>query len=324
MIAMTHINEPWLTKYSKQSVDLGGPNPDIRIIETGNIWQNLVENGGFLTNENIDRYIKKVQMTEPHNYGPRILGDSMMAGQVIFSSFRDEDPYVAPDFEVPRDWTWWEAFDPADIRDTIWIFFAVSPDDIEIDGQRANRVYLADYERYPSRDTVEDMAHYVKKRREELKYGEEAYSIVMDRKHGRREYKTETDKERKSWEEMFLNQEIGYLDLADQKPGDIEVGHKIIREYLKPQPCRREGKDIPGLVIMDRCRSRGKGPGPIEAFENYRKKRTSDDPEDDEYKDVMDAIRYGLMKIPTYVDKGRFKRLRERRTSKPVSELAGR
>jgi len=318
MIAMTHVNEPWLRPLEKESIDMGGPDKDFRVIKTGSIWENLVEKGGFLTKSAIERFIKEVKATEPHNYGPRILGDSMLTGQTIFGMFRDEPPFVVPDFEIPRHWTWWEGVDPADTKDTIWVFVAVSPYDITINGQRAYRCFVVDYFRFPPRDSITDIADAVKKRRLELGY-EKPYAIVLDRKHGRRIQKAEKHTDRRTWEEMLTNVGIGYIELADQKSGDVETGQKIIKEYLKPQFWKLEDRDVPGLVFLNRCHSRGAGPGPIEAMENYRCKRGSNEPMDDENKDVVDALRYVMMKIPSYVDPA----FRVREEYVPVSKHTG-
>jgi len=299
-MTFTSLKEPWVKKeLADLSINYGGSNENIRIVEGGDIWENSIENGGFMTCEAIDHWIETSVSKE--NYSTRVLGLWLASGALIFQSFKDEYPCVCPTFEVPSHWTWWEAIDPHDGKDTIWIFGAVSPYEVTISGEVVNRVFITDYMRLPPAMTISEMAIEVKKRRLELGY-ESVYSIVLDGKYGRRRQKTLDENDLATWEEKLEDVNIGYIELADQSPGDVELGHKIIKEYLKPQFWKLEETEVPGVVFMERCRGQG---GPIEAMMNYRQKKDSVDPVDDEFKDVCDTVRYLLRKQPTFVDRDR-------------------
>ena len=143
------------------------------------------------------------------------------------------------------------------------------------------------------------MVRDVKIRRVQLGY-EDPYMVVIDAKHGRRTQKPLSYRDEETWEEKLDNVDVGSIELADQKPGDLSLSHKVVREYLKPQFFKLADDEIPGIVFLERCRGVG---GPIEAMLKYRLKKNSDKPEEDEYKDMTDIIRYILMKMPTYVEK---------------------
>ena len=314
-MAFTSLKEPWIyDMIAERSVDYGGDDKTTRVVEFGDIWQNHVSKGGFLSTQAIEEFIADVPKEEQP---ARIHGEWMRGGERIFGSFIDGEPYVCPDYEIPKHWTWYEGIDPHDGKDTIWIFLAVAPNEINILGERVNRVFLVDYLRLSSGMSISEMAKEIKIKRAELGYTE-PNSITMDGKHGKRRQASVSYRDSVSWQEKMEDVDIGYIELADQKPGDVDVGHKIVREYLKPQYSKLFEKEVPGLVVMER--NRGKG-GPIEAMLKYRRKKDSDKPEDDEYKDPMDALRYPLMKMPTYVERYV---MEDRASGRVVNEYTGR
>ena len=315
LMTFTSLKEPWIKKeLADKSIDCGGSDKNIRVVELGDIWQNHIDKGGFLTDNAIDEFIKIVPKDE---YGSRVFGQWMESGALIFSSFKEEYPYVCSTFEVPSHWTWYEAVDPHDGKDTIWLFAAVSPYEITISGDIVNRVFIADYLRLPPAMTISEMAIEIKKKRLELGY-RDAYSIILDGKFGRRRQKTIDENDLATWEEKLEDVDIGYIELADQSPGDVELGHKIIKEYLKPQFWKLEETEVPGVVFMERCRGQG---GPIEAMMNYRQKKDSIDPVDDEFKDLVDPTRYLLRKQPTYISRDK---MSAEEVYSPRSKWAGR
>jgi hypothetical protein len=223
----------------------------------------------------------------------------MTGGERIFGSFKDEWPYVCPDFEVPKHWTFWEGLNPHDGKDSEWLFFAVSPQEVNILGDIVHRIFCIDYIRFPSDVSITEMVRDVKIRRIELGYSE-PYAIVIDAKHGKRTQKPLEYRDEETWEEKLNAVDVGYIELADQSPGRIDVSHKIVREYLKPQFYKLADAEIPGIVFFERCRGEG---SPVEGMLKYRFKKSSDKPEEDEFKDICDPIRYVLMKMPEYVEK---------------------
>jgi hypothetical protein len=294
MIAMTHLKEVWINDLEDQSIDMGGQDENIRIIETGNIWENVIEKGGFLTQESVDEFIKIVPKEE---YDARILGQAMARGSRIFSSFVDEFPYVIPNYDIPKHWTKIEGIDPADGKDTKYLFMAVSPYDISIFNNVVNRVFVFDYMNFPPGMSLADMVVEIKRRRLQHHY-DNPYIIKMDGKYGARRSARMDRKEPSTWQEKLELAGLGYISLSENRPGSVDLGHKQIIEYLRPQYSKIDECEIPGIVFMERCRGEG---GPIEAMKKYRRKPNSDEPEE-KYKDFIDILRYVLEDYPIYMD----------------------
>jgi hypothetical protein len=90
---------------------------------------------------------------------------------------------------------------------------------------------------------------------------------------------------------------LGYIRLSQSSPGDVELGHKLVREYLKFYFNALTGKTKPGIMFArDGCRGPG---GPIHHMFNYQYKEDADKPMV-EFKDFPDIIRYMCMEQPTY------------------------
>ena len=90
---------------------------------------------------------------------------------------------------------------------------------------------------------------------------------------------------------------LGYIRLSQSKPGDVELGHKIVREYLKHHHSVLTDKSKPGLMLaQDRCRGAG---GPIHHLFNYQYNPKNDKPLED-FKDFSDIVRYICMEQPVF------------------------
>ena len=81
------------------------------------------------------------------------------------------------------------------------------------------------------------------------------------------------------------------------KPGDVELGHKLVREYLRFHHSTMTNDDKPGLMFAQEG-ARGTG-GPIHHMFNYQYDPKRDKP-DDEFKDFPDIIRYIALEQPVY------------------------
>ena len=312
-MTFTSLKEPWIKDFADASVDYGGPDRATRVIEAGNIWQNSVENGGFLSPTAIEEFIKIVPKEE---YPARVMGEWMQSGGVIYSSFREEEPWVIPSFDVPKHWTWIESVDPHDAKPTRWLFCAVSPYEINIEDEVLNRIFVVDYLNLHSSMTINEMAESVRRKRLDLGYGAKGpHMILLDAKYGKKRTITMTQDEPVTWEEKLNDVGIGYIELSFSKPGSVELGHKLVRAYLRPQFFKIAEKDMPGLVFFDRCRGLD---GPTETMRKYRYKVGADVPEED-YKDHADCIRYVCLSRPKYIDADRM-----RQTYQPRDRFAGR
>ena len=313
-LTFTSLKEPWIKDLADSSVDCGGLDRGTRVVEGGDIWQNSTRNGGFLTDEAIAEFIKIVPKEE---YDARVLGKWMNSGSVIYGSFRDEEPYVIPSFDIPRHWTRIESIDPHDAKPTRWLLCAVAPYDIDIDDEVLDRIFVIDYLNLHSSMTIYEMVQAVKRKRLDLGYPDKGpFSILLDAKYGRkRTVATATTDEPITWEEKLGDAGAGYIELSISKPGSVELGHKITRAYLRPQYFKVAERDMPGLIFFDRCRGID---GPIESMRKYRYKIGTDQPEED-FKDFCDCVRYVCLSKPKYVDPER-----GHQTFQPRDRYAGR
>lgn len=294
-MTMTSLKEPWVKDVADTSVDYGGTDRNLRVVEGGTIWENSIENGGFLTQEAIDEFVKIVP---PEERRTRLYGDWMSSGTTIYGVFQDKTPWVIPAFNVPKHWTRIEALDPSDARATQWTFGVVSTQDININGEVRQRIFIVDHLAILARSSIEDIEYAVREKRHELGYYNPSV-IIIDAKHGRREAVAMDSIQPTTWQDKLEEVGIGYVDLSRSNPGDVELGHKMVRQYLHPQFSTMEGGEVPGVVLFDNC---GGESSLIEGMKRYRYKPNSIKPEE-KYKDVVDPIRYLVAYGPSYIER---------------------
>ena len=204
----------------------------------------------------------------------------------------DRAVHIYPDFEIPRNWMRIEVVDPHDARPTRWLFIAVSPDEITVNGKSANRAYVYTY--LLANGNVEDIVRQVRVKRAEHNYIEPEM-VILDAKFGSKTVKTMMDVT--SWEEELDRAGIKKIILSHSDPGDIALGHKRVKEYLKPHFSKTRNLAFPGLLFAeDGCRG---DRGPIQDMFNYQWKQGTDKPEE-AYKDFCDCVRYFALEQPVY------------------------
>jgi hypothetical protein len=122
--------------------------------------------------------------------------------------------------------------------------------------------------------------------------------------------------EGKSWQEELEKQGIKRMVLSDSKPGDVELGHKMVKEWLEPKFSTLHNKELPKMMFFKRgCGGEG---GPIYQMKRYSyddmgeksEKNASPKPKD-LHKDFPDTIRYLVMQNPKYHDPERKKAANE-------------
>ena len=312
-MTFTSLKEPWIKDFADVSVDYGGNDRGTRVVEAGDIWENSVERGGFLDREAIEEFIKIVPKEE---YPARVLGQWMQSGSVIYSSFRDDSPFVIPSFDIPRHWTRIESVDPHDAKPTRWLFCSIAPYDINVDDEVVSRLFITDYLNLHSSMTIPEMVKAVHQKRLDLGYMDRGpWAIMLDAKYGKKKTVAMTAEEPVNWEEKLEEAGVGYIQLSYSKPGSVELGHKIVRSYLRPQFFKIADKEMPGLIFFDRCRGID---GPIETMRKYRYKTGTDQPEED-YKDWADTVRYICLEKPKYLEVDKM-----RQPFQPRDRFAGR
>jgi phage terminase large subunit-like protein len=308
---MTPLKEPYIyDKFSLKAFTHGGEDQEIAVIRAP-IWDNcrdycrpcnliIPENAeertikrcpkcnqvmGFIPKAGIDQYLSTLDADERE---AREEGKWHHLSGLVYKEI-DREKHVYDDFTIPKNWMKIESVDPHDARPVHWLFGAVSPEEIEIEGKKRNRIYWYDY--LLAKGDVDEIVRQVKAKRALHGY-EVPYFVVLDKKFGEK-----TQMEEKSWQTELERRGISRIRLSHSSPGDVELGHKITREYLKPQFSQLIGTAKPGMLWAKRACT-GKD-SPFHAMCNYQYKENKDKPEE-EYKDWCDCTRYAAMEQPVY------------------------
>jgi len=240
---------------------------------------------GFLARAGIDEYLKILPEDERIS---REEGRWLHLAGLVYKNF-SEQAHVYEDFMPPSRWMFVEGVDPHDARPTNWMFGAVSPEEIEIFGKKKNRIYWFDY--LLATGSVDEIARSVKANRALYGY-DHPFAVVLDAKFGQK-----TQMEHKSWQSELERAGIKRIKLSHSAPGDVELGHKIVKEYLKPQFSSLTGAAKPGMMFArEGCRGAN---GPIKAMQSYQYNAKTGKAEED-FKDLCDCIRYVAMEQFTY------------------------
>jgi len=317
---MTPLKEPYIyDEYTLKAANMGGDDDEIAVIR-GEIWDNCIDwcrqcnleipenqildenyklprpipkcpscgkTMGFITKDGIDEYLKTL---DPEEREAREKGIWKHLSGLVYKVL-DRDVHEYADFGMPRHWMKIEGVDPHDAQPTCYLFGAVSPEEIEIQGKLRNRIYFYDY--LLLKDDLDTIVRKVKMKREQHGYSKPKW-IVMDQKYGAR-----TEMEGKCWQDELTRRGLGYIKLSLSRPGDVELGHKLVREYLKPHHSVLTNQTKPGMMFAkEGCRGQG---GPIHHMFNYQYRAGKDDP-DKKFKDFPDIVRYVVLEEPIYQD----------------------
>jgi len=242
---------------------------------------------GFILKEGINEYLKTL---DPEEREAREKGLWKHLSGLVYKEL-DRDAHVYDDFDIPRQWMKIEGIDPHDAAPTCYLFAAVSPEDIEIRGKVRNRIYIYDY--LLLKEDIDTIVRKVKEKREHHGYSKPKW-IILDAKYGIR-----TEMEDRTWEDELQRRGLGYVRLSSSRPGDVELGHKLVREYLKMHHSMLLGVSKPGMIFA-RGACGGEG-GPIHHMFNYQyNSKPGQDQPDKAFKDFPDVIRYMAMEQPVY------------------------
>jgi hypothetical protein len=309
---MTPLKEAYIyDEYSLRAKNNGGDDDEIAVIR-GEIWDNcqdwcyrcridIPENHeerfihrcpqcgitlGFMTKAGIDEYLKTL---DPEEREAREKGLWRHLSGLVYKEL-DREVHLYEDFPIPKGWAKIEGCDPHDARPSKYLFGAISPEEIEIEGKHRNRIYFYDFI-LSKGENMDDFVRKIKMTREKHGYSKPKW-VVLDAKYG-----TRTEMEGKSWEDELRTRGLGYIKLSQSKPGDVELGHKIVKEYIKPHHSTLTDKTKPGILFAkNACTGIG---GPIHQMFNYQYKENADKPEED-FKDFPDIVRYICMEQPVY------------------------
>ncbi len=232
---------------------------------------------GFIPKAGIDEYLKTL---DPEEREAREKGIWKHLSGLVYKEL-DRALHIYDDFPVPKSWMKVEGVDPHDARETHWGFGVVSPEEIEVFGKKRNRIYW--YDGITVKGSVEEIVRRVKSIRALHGY-DEPKAVVLDRKMGEK-----TQIEGISWEGRLGEAGIKHIRLSQSAPGDVELGHKIVRAYLTAQYSELIKAAKPGMMFAKRgC---GGQKGIVRAMFNYQYDEDSGKPKE-EWKDWPDVVRY--------------------------------
>jgi hypothetical protein len=244
---------------------------------------------GFMPRAGIDNYLKTI--TDQDEREAREEGKWKHLSGMVYKEL-DREAHLYADFTIPRGWMRIECVDPHDARPTRWLFGAVSPEEITINGRPANRIYFYTY--LLASGNIDTIARSVRVMRAKHDYKEPAM-VILDAKFGTKTVNTAY--ETTSWEEELDKASIKHIRLSHSAPGDIALGHKLVKQYLQPHYSTVQNREFPGMMFArDGCSGLR---GPTQDMWNYRWKEGSDQPEQD-FKDFADTVRYVAMEQPVY------------------------
>lgn len=271
-----------------------GKDDDIVVVR-GKIIDNHVVSGGVLTDEGIWEFAKKLWF-KPAAWNARIEGEPKHFSGIVYGEELDRTIHIEPGYPAPPDWTFYEGVDPHDGKATKWGFFAALPERFTLqNGRQVYRIHMIDYLNVEGK-TIANIVKLVRLRRVEIGYYTPQW-VVLDAKYGKRTQMA-TGELRTTWYNELKKYDKGtrYV-LSDSNPGNVETGHKIVKEYLDPKWSTLYGKAIPTFSFFDTC---DKGPeSPVSDMFAY-----SYDEEGkiiDKCKDWPDVIRYVLTRYPKHI-----------------------
>ena len=247
---------------------------------------------GFIPKLGIDDYLKTLDEEERE---AREFGKWHHLSGLVYKTL-ERPSHTYDDFKIPTTWMKVEGLDPHDARASCWLFGAVSPEEIEIFGTTCHRIYFYDY--IFSQDSIEGLSRQVEATRKLHGYDQPAF-VILDAKWGTKENirSDSLEAEHKTWQTELERMGIKRIKLSQSSSGDVGLGHKIVREYLKPHYSKLTQTAKPGVMFAKKgC---GGPHGPVHYMFNYQYDEKTGKPKED-FKDWPDVVRYISMEMPKY------------------------
>lgn len=272
-----------------------GLDDDIVVVR-GYVADNMEQSGGILTEDAVWSFIKKVSHSNVE-YEARVEGTPKHFAGVVYEEL-DRDIHIIEDFLVPRFWSFYESIDPAEGKPVAWSFFAVSPWQFELSERRTvNKAFQIGYLAIQG-EPISEITRRVRIKRAELGYTRPIW-VVLDAKYGLRTMQTGEDTTNWQTELRKFDPGIRYI-LSISKPGSLETGESIVKEYLKAKYDSLHNTHTPTFQIFRSCEHPTDSFNPISQMFNYAKDEDNPSKRTEEYKDFPDTIRYFLAKYPRY------------------------
>lgn len=241
-MTMTPISQPWIHDviYTRANEPDKHGYAAVRLFKFS-IWDNCVDNGGYLRRADIEEYFSDLDEAELE---ARLHGNFIHLAGRVFKTWQPEPPYWVPCFKIPEAWPRLVVIDPHPRKPIAVLWVAIDPDDRLI-------VYRELFDRRLK--TVDDVSNKIKElegwtwnevQRKWLR-GHNAESIssrIIDNSAQEQE-RTSGDTIRKRFAAAGI-----HCALAQKQNAD--AGYDAINEALK---LRTEWA-LPGIVVFDNCK----------------------------------------------------------------------
>lgn len=231
-ITMTPLSQPWINDTILARA--GDPGTGVSAHKFY-IWDNCVENGGYLERPAIEAFLQDLREEELE---ARLHGNFLHLAGLVYKTWEPRPPFWVPEREIPRSWPRVQLVDPHSHKPLALLWLAVSPSNVVY-------CYRACYER--SLRTVDDASAYIKRVEgwESAKTtGSDAEPVALRIIDWSAE-----EEERTSGVSIRAKFADNGLFYAKAKKQNAEYGYDAIHEALK----LRAEWSTPQLVVFNTC-----------------------------------------------------------------------
>lgn len=123
-MTMTPLSQPWIHDIIVSRA--GEPDSGVKLYKFS-IWDNCIENGGYLRREDIEEFLSDLREEELE---ARLHGNFLHLAGRVYKEWDPEPPYWIPEFQIPEQWPRVCVIDPHPRKPICVLWIAVSPDDI--------------------------------------------------------------------------------------------------------------------------------------------------------------------------------------------------
>jgi hypothetical protein len=242
-ITMTPLSQPWMHDVIYSRANTPNKNGYIAVrLYKFSIWDNCIENGGYLRREDIEEFLSDLDEAELE---ARLYGNFLHLAGRVFKEWEPEPPYWIEPFKIPEKWPRVCVIDPHPRKPVAVLWAAIDPHNRVI-------VYRDLFDRRLT--TIKDVANRIKEL-EGWKWSDlgNKYAKVPETENIACRVIDDSSKQpdRITGDTVFnrfATEGIG-CSLANKK--NAEAGYDAIKAALK----MRNEWDQPGLVVFNNCKT---------------------------------------------------------------------
>lgn len=232
-MTMTPLGAYWINEKIVDRAE--NPGSGVRMFKFS-IWDNCVENGGYLDRAAIEDFLADLREDELE---ARLHGNFIQLAGRVYKEWEPRPPYWIDPFDLPPSWPRVMFIDPHSRKPITLVWLAVSPD---------NQVFVYRTKEDPNLRTVKDVADYIKEQERwssSMVPGDEAEPVVLRIIDDSAQEQDRTSGESIRW--AFHQQGI-HCQLAQKR--NAAAGYDAIHEALKKGLFEW---DEPQLVVFNCC-----------------------------------------------------------------------